>query len=257
MSTLNAPVSGWVGKRVWIVGASSGIGRATAEALLERGAVVYVSARNSRELEQIAVTHTAAVAMPLDATSVSSVALAARDIFMAGPLDLIVFCAGHYQPMRATSFELDESLRHLNVNYAGALILLDAVLKPLLAQRSGHLSFVSSVAGYAGLPKSLAYGPTKAALINLAQTLYLDLRASGVGVSVVNPGFVKTALTARNSFHMPALITPGEAAEAMIRGWERGEFEIHFPKRFTWPLKLLSLLPFGLYQRVVRRATGL
>jgi short-subunit dehydrogenase len=176
-------------------------------------------------------------------------------------IDLVVYCAGTYAPMRATEFNLEVALQHQQVNYVGALYLLDAVLPHLLAQartgQGGHLSLVSSVAGYRGLPKSLAYGPTKAALIHLAQTLYLDLHPLGLGVSVVNPGFVQTPLTAQNEFHMPALITPEQAAEEMLRGWRRGEFEIHFPKRFTRVLKALGLLPDSPYFAAVRRATGL
>jgi short-subunit dehydrogenase len=159
--------------------------------------------------------------------------------------------------MRATAFDLSVALQHQQVNYVGALQLLQAVLPQLLAQRGGHLSLVSSVAGYRGLPKSLAYGPTKAALINLAETLYLDLSPLNIGVSVINPGFVETPLTAGNEFRMPALITPEEAAREILRGWERGEFEIHFPKRFTRTLKLLSHLSDGLYFAAVRRSTGL
>jgi short-subunit dehydrogenase len=111
------------------------------------------------------------------------------------------------------------------------------------------------VAGYVGLPRSLAYGPTKAALINLAQTLYLDLRDKGVAVSIINPGFVETPLTAQNRFHMPALLTPQQAAREIMRGWARGAFEIHFPKRFTLGLKLLALLPWRLYFTLVGRVT--
>jgi short-subunit dehydrogenase len=113
------------------------------------------------------------------------------------------------------------------------------------------------VAGYRGLPQSLAYGPTKAALIQLAETLYIDLRGRDVGVSVVNPGFVDTPLTAQNRFHMPALMTPEQAAQAMLRGWAAGRFEIHFPRRFTLGLKLLRLLPFGWYAPLVKRGTGM
>jgi short-subunit dehydrogenase len=115
---------------------------------------------------------------------------------------------------------------------------------------------VSSVAGYRGLPRSLAYGPTKAALINLAEALYLDLRPSGVGVSVVNPGFVETPLTAQNKFHMPALITPEVAAREMIAGWARGAFELHFPRRFTHWLKFMRLLPYRVYFPLVRKFTA-
>jgi len=135
------------------------------------------------------------------------------------------------------------------------------VLPTLLAQgRAGqpaHLSLVSSVAGFRGLPQSLAYGPTKAALINLAETLYMDLADSHVGVSVINPGFVETPLTAQNAFKMPALLSPAQAAKEVVSGWERGEFEIHFPKRFTLWLKAMRHLPYMAYFAAVRRSTGL
>ncbi len=148
-------------------------------------------------------------------------------------------------------------LRHEAVNYTGALRLLDAVLPHMLARHSGHISLVSSVAGFRGLPNGLAYGPTKAALINLAETLYLDLRAAGIGVSLINPGFVETPLTAQNPFTMPALISPAQAAQEILRGWSRGTFDIHFPRRFTRWLKLLRLLPYRLYFAAVHRFTGL
>lgn len=146
-------------------------------------------------------------------------------------------------------------LLHQQVNYVCALHLLDAVLPALLAQGHGHVSVLGSVAGYRGLPRSMAYGPTKAALMHLAETLYLDLRPHGIGVSVVNPGFVSTPLTAQNDFHMPALVTPAAAAAAILAGWARGRFEIHFPRRFTVVMKLLRLLPFPWYQAAVRRLT--
>jgi short-subunit dehydrogenase len=135
--------------------------------------------------------------------------------------------------------------------------VLDAVLPGLIARGSGHISLISSVAGFRGLPKSLAYGPTKAALTNLAETLYLDLEPLGLGVSVVHPGFVQTPLTAQNDFSMPSLITPEQAAAAMLDGWARGAFDIHYPKRFTRWMKLLRLLPYRAYFPAVRRFTGL
>jgi short-subunit dehydrogenase len=137
----------------------------------------------------------------------------------------------------------------------GALRVLDAVLPALLHQGYGHISLLASVAGYRGLPQSLAYGPTKAALINLAETLYLDLSPKGIGVSLVNPGFVETPLTSQNNFHMPALMQPAQAAKAMLKGWAKGRFEIHYPKRFTLWLKLLRVLPYRWYFALVRRAT--
>jgi short-subunit dehydrogenase len=127
--------------------------------------------------------------------------------------------------------------------------------QPLKNGQRGHISLVGSVAGYRGLPHSLAYGPTKAALINLAETLYLDLHPRGLGVSIVNPGFVETPLTAGNAFSMPALISPAQAADAMLQGWAQGEFELHFPKRFTRWMKALRLLPNRLFFALVSRAT--
>ena len=253
---LNPRLREWHGSRCWIVGASSGIGLATATALHEAGATVYVSARNHSALEAFTAAHPRAIAYPLDSTEPLHVNEAARSVLAAGPLDLAVYCAGHYHPMRATDFDLGQMLQHQAVNYVGALNLLDALLPDMLRQRRGHISLVSSVAGYRGLPRSLAYGPTKAALINLAQALYLDLRPQGIGVSLVNPGFVATPLTAQNAFAMPALTTPEEAARQMLRGWDRGEFEIHYPKRFTRAMKLLSLLPFGVYQALIRKVTA-
>jgi short-subunit dehydrogenase len=148
-------------------------------------------------------------------------------------------------------------LRHQEVNYIGAVRMLDAVLPLLLAQGQGHISLVASVAGYRGLPQSLAYGPTKAAVINLAEALYYDVSPLGLGVSLVMPGFVETPLTSHNEFTMPALISPDQAAQEILSGWSKGEFQIHFPKRFTRVLQLLSVLPYRWYFALVRRATGL
>lgn len=255
---LNPRIQNWQGRRVWLVGASTGIGRATAAKLHAAGARVAVSARSTTVLDAFAREHPGALALPLDATDRDAVhAATARLQAEWGGLDLVVYCAGTYKPMRATAFELDVALQHQQVNYVGALYLLDAVLPLLLRQKAGHLSLVSSVAGYRGLPKSLAYGPTKAALINLAETLHLDLSPLGIGVSVINPGFVETPLTAQNEFRMPALITPEEAADAILEGWADGDFEIHFPKRFTRWLKALRLLGYGPYFAAVRRSTGL
>jgi NAD(P)-dependent dehydrogenase (short-subunit alcohol dehydrogenase family) len=259
----NPPITDWRGQRVWVVGASSGIGLATAEALIARGAKVQVSARGAAALEQLVAKHTrtgeppAVQAWPLDVTDASAVAATARAMLALGPLDLVVYCAGHYREMRATDFDLAEMNRHLAINYTGALNVLDAVMPAMLVRRAGHLSLISSVAGFRGLPKSLAYGPTKAALTNLAETLYLDLEPLGLGVSVVHPGFVQTPLTAQNNFTMPALITPDQAAAAMLEGWAAGDFDIHYPKRFTRWMKLLRLLPYRAYFPAVRRFTGL
>ena len=255
---LNPPITDWTGKVCWLVGASTGIGRATAEALHGRGAKVVVSARNAAALQDFERGFAGSIGLAVDATDREAMRAAAREVASRlGRLDVVVYCAGYYKAMRATAFDLDEALRHDQVNYVGALHLLDAVLPTLIAQRGGHLSLISSVAGYRGLPKGLAYGPTKAALINLAETLYLDLQPVGVAVSLINPGFVETPLTAQNEFKMPAIITPQQAAADILAGWAAGQFEIHFPKRFTLWLKTMKHLSDGLYFRAVRRATGL
>lgn len=253
----NLPLRDWHGKTVWLVGASSGIGQATAHALHEAGARVVVSARNGAALEAFVAAHPGAQALILDASDAAAVQTAAQSLLAQGPLDLMMYCAGYYREQRATAFDLADMLRHQQVNYVGALYVIDAVLPAMLQRGSGHLSLVGSVAGYRGLPQSLAYGPTKAALINLAETLYLDLQASGVGVSLVNPGFVETPLTAGNRFSMPALISPAQAASEILSGWARGKFEIHFPKRFTLWMKTLRVLPYALYFPAIRKFTGL
>lgn len=255
---MNPRMDDWEGRVCWLVGASTGIGRATAARLHAAGARVIVSARSAATLDAFVAAHPGSEAIVLDATDRAAMRAAVEHLATTyGRIDLAVYCAGTYQAMRATQFDLDVALRHQQVNYVGALHLLDAVLPMLLKQGGGHLSLVGSVAGYRGLPQATAYGPTKAALINLAETLYLDLQPRGIGVSVVNPGFVETPLTAQNEFRMPALITPDEAADQILRGWQRGEFEIHFPKRFTLWLKALRHLGYGPYFAAVRRSTGM
>jgi NAD(P)-dependent dehydrogenase (short-subunit alcohol dehydrogenase family) len=260
---LNPQIERWAGKTAWLVGASTGIGRATATALHAAGARVVVSARGRDALDRFVGEHPGSDAIALDATDREAMRDAAQHITRVhGRIDLAMYCAGTYKPMRAPAFELDVALQHVQVNYVGALYMLDAVLPVLQSQAkagkdAGHISLVSSVAGFRGLPQSLAYGPTKAALINLAETLYLDLQPLGIGVSVINPGFVETPLTAQNQFKMPALITPEDAAREILRGWKKGEFEIHFPKRFTFWMHALRHLGYGPYFAAVRRSTGL
>jgi len=259
--SLNPKITDWHGRVVWMLGASSGIGRAIAELLHRKGALVIVSARNAEALAGFVAAHAGSEALALDTTDSTALRQATEHIVRThGRIDQVVYCAGTYSAMRATHFDLDVALRHQQVNYVGALYMLDAVLPQLLKQaaagQGGHLSLMASVAGYRGLPQSLAYGPTKAALINLAETLFLDLRPSGLAVSLVNPGFVRTPLTDQNEFKMPALISAEQAAEEVVRGWEAGHFEIHFPKRFTLWMKALRHLSDGLYFTLIRRSTA-
>jgi len=257
--SLNRPISDWRGMRVWIVGASSGIGAGLANALLARGARVAVSARRTEELERLAEPHGAqALALPFDVTDDAAPAPALQRMLSTwGGVDLVVLCSGSHQPVRAWELESAAARRLLDVNVNGVINCLPPVIRQLLQQGNGGVAVVSSVAGYGGLPTALVYGASKAALINLAETLYLDLAPRGIGVYVINPGFVKTPLTDRNTFAMPALISVETAAEAIISGFARGDFEIHFPKRFTLWLKLLRLLPYRWYFALVHKGTGL
>lgn len=255
--SLNPKITQWRGQRVWLVGASTGIGRATAESLHALGAKVIVSARSLAPLQALATKCPGLQTLPLDASDEAAVKLAAQSLLDAGPLDLVMYCAGIYQPLRAQSFSSDIMAQHMQVNYMGAAYVTEAVLPSMLAAQRGHLSYVSSVAGFRGLPNSLAYGPTKAAMINMAETLYIDLHDEGLGVSVINPGFVETPLTSQNTFKMPALMQPEQAAAEIIKGWGQGRFEMHFPRRFTAWLKLMRNSPHGLYFKLTRQFTGL
>jgi short-subunit dehydrogenase len=257
---LNPPINDWKGKRVWLIGASSGIGLALARTLIARGAKVAVSARNADALHELAAgTRPASVLpLPLDATCIDQLQGALREMIDAwGGVDIALFLQGTHEPVRAWTLDSGVAHRMVETNLLSVLDSLAVVLPQMLRQGSGGIAICSSVAGYRGLPTSLVYGATKAALINLAETLYMDLSPRGIAVWIVNPGFVKTPLTDRNEFRMPALISPEEAAAQIVAGLASGRFAIHFPKRFTRWLRLLRLLPYGLYFRLVRRATGL
>jgi short-subunit dehydrogenase len=255
--SLNPKISDWRGKRVWLVGASTGIGRATAELLHSKGAQVIVSARSIKPLQELAVQCAGLQTVQLDATDEAAVSGAAAQLLSSGPLDVVMYCAGIYQPLRAQEMKSEIMAQHMQVNYLGAVYVTQAVLPTMLAAKRGHLSYVSSVAGFRGLPKALAYGPTKAAMINMAEALYIDLHDEGLGVSIINPGFVDTPLTSQNTFRMPALITPAQAAIEIVAGWEKGKFEMHFPKRFTAWLKFMRSAPDSLYFKMTRQFTGL
>lgn len=256
---LNPKIGEWCGKRVWLLGASSGIGAALAQALAERGAFVALSSRHADSVERMRTTLPGAghLAIACDATSPAQLESACAQLFSQWAcVDVAIYLAGDYVPLRADDFTPDAMRRLCEVNYLGAVNFAHAVLPMLSRGDAGGLVLVSSVAGYRGLPKALGYGPPKAALIHFAETLFLDLRPRGIGVWVVNPGFVATRLTAQNDFRMPGLITPEAAAAAFLAGLASGRFDIHFPKRFTRFMKLLRLLPYSLYFRLAARTAG-
>lgn len=257
--SLNPKITHWKEKRVWILGASTGIGAALAERLHGLGARVALSARSTEKLDAMVARMgpTRALALGLDITKLDSIAVAERALVDTwGGYDLVVFMAGDYNAMRAWQLDLAVAQKMIDTNWGGVMNGLSLVIPRLMGQGSGGIALVSSVAGYRGLPRSLVYGPSKAAVINLAETLYLDLKEKGLDVYLVNPGFVKTPMTDKNEFKMPALISAEEAAHEIVRGLTRGEFEIHFPKRFTRVLKALRQLPYSLYFPAIKRALG-
>jgi NAD(P)-dependent dehydrogenase (short-subunit alcohol dehydrogenase family) len=256
--SLNPPIRDWQGVRVWIIGASTGIGADLARQLAAKGARIAASARNAAALAALCKEIPGARPFPLDITDAARVRSAHEAIVKSfGGVDLTVFVAGMYVGVRAWELTVEVARKQVEANLMGVYNGLAVVLPELVARGSGGVAIVSSVAGYRGLPKSLVYGATKAALINVAETLYLDLQPKGIAVYVINPGFVETPMTAQNDFKMPALIKSDEAAREIVAGFERGEFEIHFPKRFTGWLKLLQKLPYPAYFAAVRRFTGL
>jgi short-subunit dehydrogenase len=245
-----AATSPW--KVVWITGASTGIGREIALLLAASGVRVAASARSPKNLDGLGPSISG---YPLDVTDAAAVAQTVKRIEAdLGPIDLAIFAAGTYTPVEATRLDPLVFSHMMTTNYMGVVNCLSALAPLMMARGSGHLSWIASVAGYIGLPKAAAYGPTKAALINLAECLKPEFARAGVKLSIINPGFVRTPMTAQNDFEMPFLMTPEDAARRTIGGLESGRFEIAFPWRFAAILKLARLLPYSLFFRLIDKA---
>lgn len=244
--------------RIWLTGASSGIGEALAIALMTRGARVALTARRRDLLEQVAARHQPNSHAPLivaaDVSDRQAVHQACRTIEERfGGIDLAVFNAGVGHHVSATALDAADFHRVFGTNFFGVIHGVEAVVPGMLARGAGHLAVVASLAGYRGVPMLSAYGSSKAALIHSLDSMRFELEPRGVRVTVINPGYVRTPLTARNSFWMPALIDATAAAELIVRGLEQDRREIHFPKRFSWILKTMRILPFPIYHRIVGR----
>ncbi len=242
---------------VWITGASSGLGAALARRVARAGAPLAISARRREPLERLAAEAEGAAAihpLPLDVQDAEAVragvALIERDL---GPIGQAVLNAGTHRPVDARALKAEDFRKLVEVNLMGTVNCLAAVLPAMIARGRGRVAIVASVAGYRGLPSAAAYGMTKAGLINMAEALRVELAPAGVVVQVVNPGFVRTPLTDRNAFPMPFLMEPEDAAEAFYRGLQTDRFEIAFPRRFVYLMKLLRCLPAPLAFAVTRR----
>ncbi|MEM6382348.1 MAG: SDR family NAD(P)-dependent oxidoreductase [Pseudomonadota bacterium] len=249
-------------KLVWVTGASSGLGYALALEMARRGYRLALTARSEEKLAELKAE------IESD-TSGSEVYLAAGDVSDAprmaaivgemeqhGGIDIAVLNAGIYIPVDGTAPPLDAIHKTFDVNLKGTANCVVPLIEVMKPRRRGQITMVASVTGYVGLPTSAAYGATKAGMINFAEGLRFDTDRLGITVQVVNPGFVDTPATADNPFEMPFLLQVDDAARRMADGIESKRFEITFPKRFTYQLKLLRLLPYDVSHWILSRTTG-
>lgn len=258
MHPLNPPIKSWVGQRIWIVGASSGIGAALAQALLEAGAWVTVSARRKEALLELAQPHPHAHVVDFDAGEASAWPAAMdRTLTAMGHIDLVIFGAARYDPTHSWDLDLEKVQKSFDLNVVGVYRGVALLVPYFLKRGEGGLAVIASVSAYTGLPKAVIYGATKAALNNMAQTLYFELEPKGVSVYLINPGFVETPMTAVNDFEMPGLMKPSEAAKAIVAGFERGDFEIRFPRAFAGALRWISFLTDRLRFPLLHKITKL
>ncbi|MGJ7458414.1 SDR family NAD(P)-dependent oxidoreductase [Halomonas sp. RA08-2] len=251
-------------QRIWLTGATSGIGHALAERLLADGHRVALSARGEPELRALVAGRDNALLLPLDVSDRQAVTRAGERIAADfGGLDLALLNAGTCEYLDAQRFDVALVERVFAPNFFGAVYCIDAAL-PLLRRSRAEggrplLAATSSSAAYLPLPRAETYGASKAALSHFLESLRLDLHAEGIGVSLIHPGFVKTPLTDRNDFPMPMRIGVEQAVEAILDGLSRRRLDIHFPRRFTLLLKLMGIMPPSLRHRLglrlVRPAT--
>ena len=239
-------------RHAWLIGASSGMGLEVGRLLIAAGWQVTISARDPARLEQ-AAAEIGADHRVLDVTDREAVAAAAREVYRAVPPGLVLVNAGDYRPMPLEDFDVD-LFEHLNrVNYLGAVYVLGSVLPMMRERGDGQILLNASSAGYRGLPGGAPYSAPKAATIHLAEALQPEAARWGIRLRVINPGFVDSRLTAKNDFVMPGLMTAQDAARQIFRKLEHSSFEISFPRRLIWPLKLLRCLPYPLFFGVIRR----
>lgn len=248
-------------KNCWIIGASNGIGEELAIKLYNDGYNVAISARDEKKLLEIksrleknSVQKNKVLVAAFDVVDADSFKQAFEKINAEfSQIDLAIFASGIYQQMNLKNFDLNFAQKILQVNLGGCLNFLSVIAPKMIERKSGHIALIASVAGYRGLPESMAYGASKAGMINLAEGIYPELKSCGVALSVINPGFVKTRLTDQNKFSMPFLISAKEAADLIVEGLNQKKFEIHFPKKFTFFLKLLRIIPSSLFLKFVEK----
>ena len=244
-------------KTIWITGASTGIGRALAIKFAKNGWNVAASARRENLLKELEELNQNIYSFPLDVTDkekCKEVFKKIEDKFKT--IDISFFSTGTWDPGKEKEIDVEQIENVMKVNFFGTLNCIKSVEKYYRNKKSGHISIVSSIAGYRGLPNSTGYGPSKSALNNLAESLFFDFKRYGVRVSLISPGFIKTPMTDKNDFKMPFLRTTDFAADKIYEGLvNSNKFEIHFPKQLTLILKLLRILPYTLYLKLISKLT--
>ena len=242
---------------VWVTGASAGLGRALALQLAHTGYTVAITARRVEALEAVAGEGQARIfAYPGDVTDAAAMsALVAQIERERGPVGLAILNAGVYDLGERHRFDASLVWETVETNLGGTVRCLDPLLAAMLPRRRGHIAIVASLAGYGGIPGSIAYGAAKAAMINMAEALRLTYAPAGLTIQVINPGFIATAMTARNDYPMPFMMEAEAAARRILQGLRRGGFEITFPRRLAWTVKTAGLLPYAVWLKLMARAT--
>lgn len=236
------------GKRYWLVGASEGLGAALAEALSRAGAEVILSARNEAGLQAVASGLPGpSQCQPVDVTDADSVRRAADAI---GPVDGMVYLAAVYWPMPAVRWQAEQATAMADVNFTGALRVLGAVVPDMVARDSGHIVITGSLGGFRGLPGAIGYAASKAGVMSLAESMYYDLRKTGVDVQLVNAGYIRTRLSDKNTIPMPFIMEPEAAADRMLAHMRSPRFSTSFPTVFSWLFRISRFLPQWLYFRL-------
>jgi len=241
-------VTEWQGKRYWIVGASEGLGAALCHKMSRAGVELILSARSEDRLTELAGELPGkSEVVTVDVSDMDSVTAAVDAI---GDIDGVVFLAGVYWPMKASEWNAEQANLMADVNFTGAMRVMGAIVPKFVEKDHGHIVLTGSLSGFRGLPGAIGYSASKAGVMALAESMYCDLRKTGVSVQVVNPGFVKTRLTDKNDFAMPFIMEPDEGAREIFEHMNTDSFKRSFPTVFSWVFRISQFMPDWLYYRV-------
>jgi len=242
-------------KKIWITGASSGIGKALALKFAKEGWQVAASARRENLLDDLSKNNSNIHSFPLDVKNEDKVKKVFQDVIQKfKSLDIVMFCTGIHDPESEKELNSEKIREIMETNFFGTLNCIMAVSNFFREKKNGHISIVSSVAAYRGLPGAAGYCASKSALTSLAESLYFDFRRYNIRISLVSPGFIKTPMTEKNKFSMPMIKSPEFAADKMFIGLtQKKSFEIHFPILFTLMMKFLKIMPNWMYFFIVKK----